>query len=242
MDRYVVVPFTVRETKPKRRDRESIADLYTLLKTTLKETNWRAPKDKISYRLGFISGKLKGYESEEDLLKLFGKKEPKKPKSKLDPEFRAKYEHHNVVQMARMGAEYEATKRIRTRRLKNEPNGFYLNDGGRGYTCGICQNHHDGEDIWWRPDGLRCRNCWRNIQEGVIPMFDLSKERWEEEFFGKYEITSKRGVHPSSIKRLRREGVLVGRDLKDENNRTYEIIYLVQENTKFLEKYPKKNN
>lgn len=232
MVRHVLVPFTLQETKPKRRDRESISDLYDLLKTALKDTNWRAPKDLISYRLGFLSGKLKGYESEDDLLKLFGKEEPKKPKSKLDPEFRAKYEHHNLVQLARMEAEYEATKRIRTRRLKDEPDGFFLNDGGIGYTCGICRRTHNGEDIWWRLDGLRCRDCWRNIQEGVIPVLDLDKEWWEEEHFDKYDV-EKRGVKPSSIKKLRREGVLVGRDLKDDSGNTYWTVFLVSENEGF---------
>lgn len=236
MDRHVQVPFTIQETKPKRRDRESISDLYDLLKSAFKDTNWRAPKDSISYRLGFLSGKIKGYESEDDLLKLFGKEETKKPKSKLDPEFRAKYEHHNLVQLARMDAEFIATERIRTRRLKDEPEGFFLNDGGRGYTCGICRNHHDGEDIWWRPDGLRCRDCWRNIQEGVIPVFDLDKEWWEVEYFDKYDI-EKRGIHPSSIKKLRREGVLVGRDLKGASGYVYWTIYLVNENKEFIEKY-----
>jgi DNA-directed RNA polymerase subunit M/transcription elongation factor TFIIS len=239
MDRHVLVPFTLQETKPKRRDQESISDLYNLLKTALKDTNWRAPKDLISYRLGFLSGKLKGYESEDDLLKLFGKEEPKKPKSKLDPEFRAKYEHHSFVQLARMDAEYEATKRIRTRRLKDEPDGFFLNDGGRGYTCGICRRTHNGEDIWWRPDGLRCRDCWRNIQEDVIPVLDLDKEWWEEEHFDKYDV-EKRGIKPSSIKKLRREGVLVGRDLKDTTGNTYWTVFLVSENESFLDGHPKK--
>ena len=241
MDRYVLVPFTLQETKPKRRDRESISDLYDLLKIALKDTNWRASKDTISYRLGFLSGKIRGYESEEDLLKLFGKEEPKKSKSKLDPEFRAKYEHHNVVQMARLGAEYEATKRIRTRRFKNEPDGFYLNDGGRGYTCGICKDHHDGEDIWWRPDGLRCRNCWNNIQAGVISVLSLDKEWWEEEYFTKFDADYYYGVKSQSIKKLRREGILVGRDLKDEKGYVYEIVFLVSENKEFLKKYPRIN-
>lgn len=240
IDRHVLVPFTVQETKSKRRDCESVADLYDLLKTALKDTNWRAPKDLITYRLGFLSGKLKGYESEDDLLKLFGKEEPKKPKSKLDPEFRAKYEYHNLVRYARMDAEFIATERIRTRRLKNEPDGFYLNDGGRGYNCGICRRSHDGEDIWWRPDGLRCRDCWRNIQEGVIPVLDLDKEWWEEEHFDKYDV-EKRGVKPSSIKKLRREGVLVGRDLKDISGHVYWTVFLVSENKKFLEDYPRKS-
>lgn len=241
IDRHVLVPFTVQEAKPKRRDRESIAKLYDLLNKALKDTNWRAPKDLITYRLGFLSGKLKGYELEDDLLKLFGKEEPKKPKSKLDPEFRAKYEHHNVVQIARMSAEYEATKRIRTRRLKSEPEGFYLNDGGSGYTCKICRRSHNGEDIWWRPNGLRCRDCWRNIQEGMIPVLDLDKEWWEEEHFDKYDV-EKRGVKPSSIKKLRREGVLVGRDLKDASGHVYWTVFLVSENKKFLEMYQRKSD
>lgn len=240
ISRHVSVPFTIQDTI-KRHDLESITALHDLLKNALKETNWRARKDELSYRLGFISGRLKGYENEEDLLKLFGKEEIKEPKSKLDPELRAKYEHHNYVQLAKLNAEFEVKTRIRTRRLKDEPEGFFLNDGGRGYTCAICRDHHDGEDIWWRPDGLRCRNCWNNIKKGVIPMLKLDAHDWEKEFFDKYEITDKRGVHPSSIKRLRREGVLVGRDLKDDSGNIYETIYLVKENKNFLKTYARKN-
>ncbi len=237
IDRHVSVPFTVQDSSSKRHERESIAQLHDLLSETLKDTNWRVRKDSLSYRLGFISGKLKGYESEEDLLKLFGKEEPKKPKSKLDPKLREKYENHNYVQLAKMDAEFEAEQRIRKRRLKNEPDGFFFERSESVYTCGICHRSQYSEDIWWREDGLRCRDCWRNIREDVIPVIDLKKERWEKEFFDKYEITSKRGVHPSSIRKLRREGVLVGRDLKDAEGNTYDTIYLVSENNEFLEEY-----
>lgn len=242
IDRYVLVPFTIQEKNSKRHGSESIYDLYDLFKKTLENTNWRAPKDSFSYRLGFIKGTLKGYESEEDLLKLVGKEKPLKPKPKVDPKLREKHNHHNYVQLARMSGEFEAKRRMRKRRLKDEPDGFFLNDGGRGYRCGICGESHGGEDIWWREDGLRCRDCWQNIKEGVIPKFDLSKEWWEEEFLGRYEITSKHGVHPSSIKRLRREGVLVGRDLKDSSGNVYCTVYLVEENKEFLRKHPKKES
>lgn len=238
--RYVHVPFTVQESKTKRREGQSISDIYQLLKEKLKDTNWRAPKDEMSYRLGFISGKLKGYESDDDLLKLFEKQSPQKPKKKIDPKMREKYSHHDQVNLARLNAKFEAKERIRTRRLKDEPEGFYLNDGGRGYSCHICGGSHDGEDIWWRPDGYRCRDCWKNIQEGVIPMFKLDREHWKEkEFLIKHHITS-RGVHPSSIKRLMREGVLVGRDLKDANGYVYETVFLVSENKEFLKTHQKK--
>jgi len=241
INRHVVVTFTVQDNT-KRHGRESIYDLYELLKNALKDTNWRASKDDMSYRLGFISGKLKGYENEEHLLKLVGKEEPKKPKSKLDPKQREKYGYHNLVQLARMNAEFEAKERMRKRRLKKEPEGFFLNDGGRGYTCGICGEPHDGEDIWWREDGLRCRNCWQNIKKGVIPILDLDKENWEQEDFIKsWQIKSHYGVHPATAGKLRREGLLVGRDLKNSEGRIYCTIYLVSENKKFLKKYPKQS-
>ncbi len=242
LDRQVIVPFTLQETKSKRRNQNSIKDLYKLLKTRLENTNWRASKNNIGYRLGVLTGQLKGYEAEEDLLKLFEKKQTKKPKSKLDPEFRALYEYNNVVQLARLGAEFEVKEQLRTRRLKDEPDGFYLNDGGRGYNCGICGRPHDGEDIWWRPDGLRCRDCWRNIQEGVIPILDLSKEAWEKEFFRGWQVKADFGVHTSTAKKLRREGVLVGGDLRDENGRIYDTVYLVSENEEFLEMYQRKSD
>ncbi|MBD3250229.1 MAG: hypothetical protein GF381_01490 [Candidatus Pacebacteria bacterium] len=233
IDRQVIIPFTLQETKPKRRDRNSIKDLYKLLKETLDNTNWRAPKNKVNCRLGVLTGQLKGYESEEDLLKLFGKEDPKTPKSKLDPEFRAKYEHHNLVQLARLGAEFKVKERIRTRRLKDEPDGFYLNDGGEGYSCGICGNSHDGEDIWWRPDGLRCRDCWRNIQEGVVPVLNLNRDKLD--FIKEFELKSDYGIPPATRGKMRRNSELIGRDLKYKNGRTYCTVYLKEEN-KFLEK------
>lgn len=70
-------------------------------------------------------------------------------------------------------------------------------------------------------------------------MFNLDAEWWEKEFFNKYEVT-KRGVHPSSIKKLRREGILIGRDLRDSTGHIYWTVYLVSENKEFLNKFPKK--
>ena len=240
IERYVSVPFTVQDSNSKRHERESVADLYELLKATLKDTNWRAPKDSLSYRLGFIRGTLKGYELEDDLLKLFGQERQKKPKSKLDPKLREKYEHHSYVQLAKMDAEFEVEQRIRKRRLKDEPDGFFFERSESVYSCRICYRSQFSEDIWWREDGLRCRDCWRNIQEGVIPVLDLNKKWWEADFFTKYEISIDRGVEKSAIKDLKKAGLLVGRDLKDVNGRKYETIYLSSENKEFLEEYPRK--
>lgn len=72
-DRYVVINFTVRDSQSGRSEYDSQDKLKKLLNKTLLDTNWRLMSDGISYRLGFLSGRLKGYEREEDLLDLMRK-------------------------------------------------------------------------------------------------------------------------------------------------------------------------
>ena len=78
--------------------------------------------------------------------------------------------------------------------------------------------------------------------EGVIPPLKRNKHDDKTEWFDKFEITSNRGIHPSSIRKLRREGLLKGIDLKHKDGSEYHTIYLVSENGEFLDKYPKKES
>lgn len=177
MGRFVTIPFSVLDANSTRRQNISEDTLKKLIKTTLEDTNWRLMSDGIHYRLGYLSGTLKAYEQEEDLLELAGaNKEVKPSTSKIDPEKRAKYMSHNLVQLAKMSGEFDGIEATRKRRLEKEPEGFFLNDGKGPYSCGICGQGAYGEDIWWTLDGLWCRNCWRNIKEGVIPPL---KHRYE---------------------------------------------------------------
>ncbi|MBF05300.1 hypothetical protein CL644_01180 [bacterium] len=70
MGKDVVVPFLINDSKPERKDRSSSLELQKIIKTTLQDTNWRLMSDGISYRLGILTGRLRAYEREEDLLKL----------------------------------------------------------------------------------------------------------------------------------------------------------------------------
>ncbi len=72
-DRFVVINFTIRDSQSGRSEYDSQNDLKKLLNKILLETNWSLMSDGISYRLGFLSGRLKGYEREEDLLDLMRK-------------------------------------------------------------------------------------------------------------------------------------------------------------------------
>lgn len=238
---YVIVPFTLQDNDSSRRDRISVSQLEKLIKDALEDTNWRLLSNSVMYRLGYLEGRLKGYEREEDMLKLAGKTEEPKPKPKLDDEKRQKYASNNLVQIARMTGRHAGIENMRKRRLKKEPEGFFLEASEGPLTCSICGEHYYGNAMWWNLDGTRCKDCWRNIKEGVIPSLTPrydDKSNW----FESWQIKSNHGVHPSSVRKLVREGLLHSRDLKRKDGSVYYTVYLVSENQEFLKKYPKQKS
>lgn len=68
----VFLSFTVTDAHP-RGERESSHDLKRLVHKALEGVNWRLMSDGISYRVCILSGRLRAYEKEEDLLKLIKK-------------------------------------------------------------------------------------------------------------------------------------------------------------------------
>lgn len=74
----VFVGFNCLDSKSDREDYESRKSLEKLVTKTLEETNWRLMSDGVRYRLGYLSGRLRAYEREEDLKKLVVKSGSKK--------------------------------------------------------------------------------------------------------------------------------------------------------------------
>ncbi len=66
----VVIPFSVQESDSTRNDYDSQNDLKKLIKKTLEDTNWRLMSDGISQRLGILTGRVRGYENEDDIIKI----------------------------------------------------------------------------------------------------------------------------------------------------------------------------
>ncbi len=66
----VQVGFTVNESNDTRQRLASEADLKKLIKKTLEDTNWRLMTDGVNYKLGILTGRLRGFENQEDLLEL----------------------------------------------------------------------------------------------------------------------------------------------------------------------------
>jgi len=71
--RDIIIEFTVQDNKAGREEYNSKVQLQKLLNEILTDTNWRLMSEGINYRLGILSGRLRGYEDEKDLLKLVKK-------------------------------------------------------------------------------------------------------------------------------------------------------------------------
>jgi hypothetical protein len=71
--REVAVPFSCLDNQPEREAYDSRMGLKRLVTRTLADTNWRLMSDGISHRLGYLSGRLRAYESDEDLRMLVNK-------------------------------------------------------------------------------------------------------------------------------------------------------------------------
>ena len=70
MGQFVIIDFSVNDMKESRGDYDSKKILKKLIEGILVDTNWRLMSDGVSYRLGILTGRLKAYEREEDLMKL----------------------------------------------------------------------------------------------------------------------------------------------------------------------------
>lgn len=73
LQKDVILGFNLQDAKSGRKEYDSIHDLQKLLKEALKPTNWRLMSDGVRYRLGFLQGRLRGVEGEENLRKLIEK-------------------------------------------------------------------------------------------------------------------------------------------------------------------------
>lgn len=235
--KYVIVPFTVQDADSSRKGYDSSKNLEKLIKTTLEDTNWRLLSGSLSYRLGYVSGQLKGYEQEEDMLELAGKKKEQKAPL-VQSEMRRKYEYDNLVQLARMIGKHEGIENMRKRRLESEPDGFLLEANEGPYTCCICHEQTPGDKCWWDLNGIKCVDCQRNVQEGIMPA-ELIKD--DDSWLQDWQLRSDYSIHAGTVRKLRREGLLHGRDLKRQDGNIYCTLYLIKENQEFLKKYPKKS-
>lgn len=89
LSKNIVVEFTVQDEQSDRYEYDSKKSLADAINDTLVDTNWILMSEGISYRMGFLSGRLKGIENEDELLKIVEKryKKAKKTQKKSSNEY-----------------------------------------------------------------------------------------------------------------------------------------------------------
>ncbi len=85
LGREVTLSFNCLDTKDDREEYQSKKTLHKAIEKVLEDTNWRVMSAGVSYRLGFLSGSLRAYESEEDLKKLVEQRIKKGYVPKVEP-------------------------------------------------------------------------------------------------------------------------------------------------------------
>lgn len=93
--REVSLDFSCLDTKDDREEYQSKKVLHKAIDKTLIDTNWRLMSAGVSYRLGYLTGSLRAYESEGELRKLVEQrmksgKFPMKPAEPKEPDASAK--------------------------------------------------------------------------------------------------------------------------------------------------------
>ena len=73
MGRFVTVDFSASDIKDDRKEYDSTHALKKIIGASLVNSNWRLMSDGIHYRLGIVSGRLKAYEQEDDLMTIVSK-------------------------------------------------------------------------------------------------------------------------------------------------------------------------
>lgn len=66
-EREIVLHFSVRDTEEARREQESRKVLEKTIDALLENTNWALYSGGVDYRLGMLSGRIRGYETEDQL-------------------------------------------------------------------------------------------------------------------------------------------------------------------------------
>lgn len=68
--KQLIVGFTVQDSNTTRQEYDSCHGLKKLIQEALDDTNWRLMSEGVTYRLGYLKGRLKAFETQADLLAL----------------------------------------------------------------------------------------------------------------------------------------------------------------------------
>ena len=141
---------------------------------------------------------------------------------------------HNLYQLVEISYDMAIRDFKRKERLKQEPQGFHVDDG-EGYSCPICKHTMAYEETWYDKRGIKCIYCQKALDKRIIPVSVLKNE---DSFYTIYEFDYYFGIKSYSIRKLVRAGKLKSRVIRDSNNSIWFELFLIKDNPDVLVQKP----
>lgn len=116
---------------------------------------------------------------------------------------------NNLVGLIELLINIDRKDQARKEQLKNEPQGFLINDGT--YTCPLC-GYWITDGVWYDKWGVKCLKCQDALTRKIIPGY-VFKDHNNEKHVTSSELSYRYDIHPQTIKKLVRQGKLNAREL-----------------------------
>lgn len=134
----------------------------------------------------------------------------------------------DMKNFARIAYQLFAQETNRQDRLKENPKGFHLDDGG---SCSICGGSALKENSWYDKNGLKCMPCQKAIDGKIIPTSIIKdKESW----YSKYDLASYFNIKGADLNRLVKQSFLKDRIIPGEKKKVHFQIFLIKDNKDVL--------
>lgn len=138
-------------------------------------------------------------------------------------------EKWNLEGLKKLLEEFDAEKKRREEKLKENPKGFILN--GKGYTCAICHHGTPEGDCWYDEYGIKCLVCQKAIDVGEIPA-SLAKD--EDSWYTKYDIEKAFNVKGPALRSWIKKGIIKPRIVSHYGKGSWYELFMIEDNKDFL--------
>jgi hypothetical protein len=138
-------------------------------------------------------------------------------------------EKWNMEGLKKLLEEFDAKKKRREEKLKENPKGFILD--GKGYTCAICHHGTPEGDCWYDEYGIKCLVCQKAIDVGEIPA-SLAKD--EDGWYTKYDIEKAFNVKGPALRSWIKKGIIKPRIVSHYGKGSWYELFMIEDNKDFL--------
>ncbi len=116
----------------------------------------------------------------------------------------------------------------RKQKLKDNPKGYTIEGS---YTCRVCKDILPEHIGWYDKWGIKCMTCQNAINKKIIPGSQITDD---DKWYSKWDLESRFGLNRHGVKKFKKEGILISREILNDNGSKHCEIFLIKDNKDFL--------